>query len=70
MDISSENLVHNDYQTSYGSHFLGSIIKHGTSIPITIEDGIVKYISEEKGWIPFSWGRSGGPSNMQNKRTN
>ena len=67
LDISSENLVDNEYGTSYGSHFLGSTIQHGTAIPITIDNEIVKYISEETGWIQFSWGRSGGPSSRHNK---
>ena len=68
MDISSSNIIDHVYGNGYGSHFLGSSIRHGTAIPVTIDNDIVKPKCEDKGWIPFSWGRSGGPSHRQNNK--
>ena len=41
--------------------FFGSIIYHGTSIPVIVRDTNVYAKDEHKSWIPFSCGRSGGP---------
>lgn len=63
MDISSTALQDCGNHNSYGAIFQSNFISHGTSFPIcdVKADKSVFCGQSNSKWIPFAWGRSGGP---------
>jgi hypothetical protein len=66
LDISSTCLMNNDLSGSYGGRFSSSTINHGTSIPLSTtmshDSVLVSLKPQSDCYIPFAWGRTGGPA--------
>jgi hypothetical protein len=66
LDISSTCLMNSDLSGSYGGSFSSFTINHGTSVPLSInmsnDDVLVSVKPQSLAYIPFAWGRSGGPA--------
>ena len=74
LDISSLCLNENGLDGSYGGSFSSSLVKHGTSVPLTRHRDkrrvrISVTPQPNCPYVPFAWGRAGGPkSNKSNQK--
>ncbi len=73
LDISSLCLNENGLDGSYGGSFSSSVVKHGTSVPLTTHRDKQKVrisVAPQSNcpYIPFAWGRAGGPANSKRSK--